>query len=153
MPIGAGTCTYLGPMRQRTYDTLDQLGQSMYDNGISLAMATEDLPFTTTCPNYDILRGSSDNPRFIDTFTHCHTLCYPGQPGCTAQTNPVQTWSVRDIFNAASTAMIKNFPPNHVPLGWVHFASPSSESGLVRHSWMTHVSVNLSNWRSAATRR
>lgn len=92
-------CSYSSYLRQRQYSVLDQLDppKEFANVGISQADVTETVPISSTCPGVTTITGSSIKTIFPDSFFLCSTCCLTSGPGCTAQTNPVQTISVNGI--------------------------------------------------------
>src|SRR5439155_13145905 len=83
--------------RERQYDALDQMGQSIFDAGIA-TNTHEDFPYTVTCSGgFTFNPGDPPGSKFTDRFEFCHTDNRPGGPTCQLNTNPVQTWSVNGI--------------------------------------------------------
>ncbi len=96
----ASNCNYNSYLRQRQYSVLDQFSppNEFSSVGISAAAVTETIPTTTTCTNLSApTPGSSLESVFSDSFWLCHTCCLPQGPGCSQQTNPVQTITVNGI--------------------------------------------------------
>jgi hypothetical protein len=62
--------------------------------------------------------------------------------------------TIREILNQVTAQMIKNFPADSTPVGWVCAVrpDPTMPAGRV-YSWNTHRSVSLVNWRSAVAVR
>jgi hypothetical protein len=95
--VNSSSCSYNSYLRQRKYSVVDQLNQQFTNVGITSATVTETVPFTTTCLNQSINSGSATQTVFIDKFYMCNRCCQPGGPGCSCQTNPVQTEYVNGI--------------------------------------------------------
>jgi hypothetical protein len=92
-----GGFTFPGPQRQRGYDALDQLGESIFDVGIA-TNTVESFPYTHTCSGtYTLSTGNPGGSKFTDTYRFCHTDNRPGGPTCTMSSDPSQVWSVNGI--------------------------------------------------------
>jgi hypothetical protein len=91
------TCSYISYLRQRQYSVLDQFGNKFENVGLSSVVVTESVPFTTTCQGLvqPVLSGLTSP--FNDSYFLCHTCCLPNGPGCSAQTNPLQTIFVNGV--------------------------------------------------------
>ena len=62
--------------------------------------------------------------------------------------------TIRDILNEVAAGMIKTFPADHPPVGWVYALKQDRTVRAGRtHSWKSQASVPLLNWKSAVAAR
>ena len=95
------SCTYSSYLRERQFDVLDQFGQDLAAIGLNSFYVHESLPVSGTCPGAQVQSSTSDGlpegTPFPDSYYLGSTCCAPGGPGCSMQTNPVQTIYVDDM--------------------------------------------------------